>query len=69
MRIVGQVIGTFVMGIADGPTEVHKMTVARQVLRDDHPSNDLFPACHLPRRREAALEKYAEMLEPIDDGF
>ena len=23
-----------VMGLADGPTEVHKVTVARQVLRD-----------------------------------
>ena len=69
MPFVGQVIGSFVMGIADGPTEVHKMTVAKQVLRDYRPSNDLFPAYHLPKRREAALEKYAEMLEPIDDEF
>jgi len=33
------------------------------------PSNDLFPAYHLPKRREAAQEKYAELLEPIDDEF
>ena len=69
MPFVGQVIGSFVMGIADGPTEVHKVTVAKQVLRNYRPSNDLFPAYHLPKRREAAQEKYAELLEPIDDEF
>ena len=31
------------MGLADGPTEVHKVTVARQVLRDYQPSDDLWP--------------------------
>ena len=69
MPFVGQVVGSFVMGIADGPTEVHKVTVAKQVLRNYRPSNDLFPAYHLPKRREAALEKYADLLEPIDDEF
>jgi acyl-CoA dehydrogenase len=67
MPFVAQVIGSFVMGIADGPTEVHKVTVAKQVLRNYRPSNDLFPAYHLPKRREAAQEKFAELLEPIDD--
>ena len=38
-----------VMGLADGPTEVHKVTVARQVLRDYKPSDDLWPTEHLPR--------------------
>ncbi len=28
------ILGAAVMGLADGPTEVHKVTVARQVLRD-----------------------------------
>jgi acyl-CoA dehydrogenase len=69
MPFVGQVIGSFVMGIADGPTEVHKVTVAKQVLRNYRPSNDVFPAYHLPKRRDAALEKFAELLEPIDDEF
>ncbi len=31
-------LGAGVMGLADGPTEVHKVTVARQVLRDYRPS-------------------------------
>jgi acyl-CoA dehydrogenase len=69
MPFVGQVIGSFVMGIADGPTEVHKVTVAKQVLRNYRPSNDIFPTYHIPKRREAAAEKYAELLEPLDDEF
>jgi acyl-CoA dehydrogenase len=67
MPFVSQVIGSFVMGIADGPTEVHKVTVAKQVLRHYRPSNDVFPAYHIPKRRDAAAEKYAELLEPLDD--
>ena len=34
MPFMGMVHGAAVMGLADGPTEVHKVTVARQVLRD-----------------------------------
>lgn len=69
MPFVGHVIGAFVMGIADGPTEVHKVTLAKQVFRNYSPSNDLFPAYHLPKVREAALEKYADMLEHLDDDI
>src|SRR5215469_9662841 len=57
MPFVGHVIGAFVMGIADGPTEVHKVTLAKQIFRNYAPSNDLFPAYHLPKVREAALER------------
>ena len=52
-----------VLGIADGPTEVHKVTVARQLLRGYSPSDDLWPSQHIPRRLAAAREKYAEYLE------
>ena len=52
-----------VMGIADGPTEVHKVTIARRVLRDYKPSDDLFPSQHLPARVAAAREKFADLLE------
>ncbi|HEX5776769.1 MAG TPA: acyl-CoA dehydrogenase family protein [Caulobacteraceae bacterium] len=67
MPFVGQVIGSFVMGIADGPTEVHQVTLARQILRNYQPSNELFPAYSLPRLREEALEKYAEMLGEMEE--
>ena len=56
-------IGAEVMAIADGPTEVHKSTIARQVLRDYKPVDDLFPSRHLPKLRAAAREKYAEYFE------
>ena len=45
------------MGLADGPTEVHKVTVARQVLRDYQPSDDLWPTQHLPKLRDAAARE------------
>ncbi|MFA5883666.1 MAG: acyl-CoA dehydrogenase family protein [Acidimicrobiia bacterium] len=52
-----------VMGIADGPTEVHKVTVARQVLKRYQPAEGLFPSAHIPPRREAARAKFAAVLE------
>ena len=54
MPFASMMLGASVMGLADGPTEVHKVTVARQVLRDYRPSDDLWPTEHLPKKREAA---------------
>ncbi len=56
-------LGASIMGIADGPTEVHKVTVARQVLRAYRPSDDSWPTQYLPKRLEAAKQKYAQYLE------
>jgi len=51
------------MGIVDGPTEVHKVTVAQQTLRYFRPSDDLFPSYHLPKKVAEARAKYADLLE------
>ena len=52
-----------VMGIADGPTEVHKVTIARQKLKEYSPSDGLWPSEHLPERRAAARARFAQLLE------
>jgi acyl-CoA dehydrogenase len=49
--------------LVDGPTEVHKATVAKQVLRDYRPADDSWPTEWTPRKREAALAKYADYLD------
>ncbi len=63
MPFARMLLGAATLGIADGPTEVHKITVARQVLREYKPSDGLFPSGHLPTRRAAARERFAELLE------
>jgi acyl-CoA dehydrogenase len=61
MPFTQMLLGSMVMGIADGPTEVHKVTVAKQVLRDYRPDNDLFPSYHLPKLKEAAEDRYPDI--------
>jgi acyl-CoA dehydrogenase len=63
MPFFSMILGAGVMGLADGPTEVHKVTVARQLLRNYRPSDDMWPTEHIPKRREAARAKLAEYLE------
>jgi acyl-CoA dehydrogenase len=61
------VMQSFHIGLADGPVEVHKVTVAKQLLREFKPSQTQFPSYHLHTRREAALAKYKDALERIDN--
>ncbi|MGE4428316.1 MAG: acyl-CoA dehydrogenase family protein, partial [Solirubrobacteraceae bacterium] len=51
--------------IYDGPDEVHRQSVARQVLRGYAPPPDEVPSEHVPTRREHAREKFAELLTTI----
>ena len=63
MPFFGMIHAAGVMGLADGPTEVHKVTVARQVLRDYKPSDDVWPTEWIPKKLEAAKARFAEHLE------
>jgi acyl-CoA dehydrogenase len=51
--------------IYDGPDEVHRASVARQVLRGYEAPADGVPTQHVPTRREAARQQFAELLETI----
>ena len=50
------------LGMVDGPTEVHKVTVARTVLREYAAAPGLFPSYHTPTQHEQALKKYGHYL-------
>jgi acyl-CoA dehydrogenase len=49
----------------DGPDEVHRQSVARQILRGYDPPPDGIPSEHVPTRRAAARERFAELLEEV----
>ena len=49
--------------IYDGPDEVHRVTLARHVLRDYSAPEGPWPRDHVPTRRDAALRKFAAQLE------
>src|SRR2546430_9426382 len=50
--------------IYDGPDEVHRVSVARQILRGHEPPPDGVPSEHVPARRAAARERFAHALSP-----
>jgi acyl-CoA dehydrogenase len=50
------------LALADGPTEVHKVTVAKQVLKGYQPAPGLFPTEHIPTRLAQARAKHADAL-------
>ena len=51
--------------IYDGPDEVHRASVARQILRGYEPPADGVPSEHVPTRREAARRQFADLLESV----
>src|SRR5215831_706876 len=69
MPFMHMVTSSLVMGIADGPTEVHKVTLAKQVLKDYTPDNDLFPAYHIPKLRDEAHKRFEKELEEIKAAY
>ena len=69
MPFMRMVTSALVMGIADGPTEVHKVTLAKQVLKDYTPDNDLFPGYHIPKLQEEARKRFAKELEEIKVAY
>jgi acyl-CoA dehydrogenase len=50
------------LALADGPTEVHKVQVAKAFLKGVTPAPGMFPTDHIPTRLEAVKLKYAKEL-------
>ncbi len=65
MPFMAMIANAYHMGLADGPTEVHKTTLARSLLRGVDPAPGLWPTTHLPAQHEAALKKYADVLAAV----
>lgn len=57
------VLESYHMGLADGPTELHKVAVAKQLLKGVQPAEGLFPNRHLVTERARAQEKFGAMLD------
>ena len=55
--------GAPTMAIADGVDEVHKVTVARNVLKGYEPHPGLWPTEYIPAKRDEARKKYATLIE------
>jgi acyl-CoA dehydrogenase len=49
----------------DGPDEVHRQSVARQILRGYEAPADGVPSEHVPTRRDAARARFADLLETV----
>ena len=61
-------LGASVLGLADGPTEVHKVTIARQVLKQHSPHPDGYPTMLRPRRLVEARERFDNVVDKrVDD--
>jgi acyl-CoA dehydrogenase len=59
------------MGLADGATELHKLQIAKRLMRGVQPTTGLFPSTHLPTMRAAAELKYGDLLladDPVGAG-
>ncbi|MFN9927880.1 MAG: acyl-CoA dehydrogenase family protein, partial [Phenylobacterium sp.] len=65
MPFMHMINSAMVMGIADGPTEVHKVTLAKQILKDYQPDNELFPGYHIPQLREEAQKRFRSELDEL----
>ncbi len=63
LPLARMLLGSVALGIADGPTEVHQATLAREVLKDHRPAEGAWPSEHLPERRAAARARFADLLD------
>jgi acyl-CoA dehydrogenase len=61
MPLAKMLSNALVMGMADGPTEIHQMQIGRTLLKTAKPAPGRFPTEHLPSRKAAAEAWLASM--------
>ena len=59
------VINSYHVGLADGPTEVHKVVVAREYLKGFKATTEMFPHYLKERQVERARAKYGALIEGL----
>jgi acyl-CoA dehydrogenase len=60
MPLVNVLLGGIALGLADGPTEAHKINLARMLLKNVEAESAEWPSEMLDIRREAVRTKYGE---------
>ena len=66
LPLTEMLINAEVMAIGDGPVEVHKIVLAKHVLRSYEPGDPILPSQYLPTLRHAAARTLGLSLDPAD---
>jgi acyl-CoA dehydrogenase len=62
------IMQSYRVGLSDGPTEVHKTSLARLVLRDIHAGSESFPSYFRPYEKVHALDLYGAPARDLEAG-
>ena len=65
MPLTSVLFGGLALGLADGPTEAHKVNLARMVLKGYEAEDPVWPSEFLSNRIERAREKYGHLVDRI----
>jgi len=65
MPLSSVLFGGIALGLADGPTEAHKVNLARMVLKGYEPEDPVWPSEFMTNRIERAREKYGHLVDRI----
>jgi alkylation response protein AidB-like acyl-CoA dehydrogenase len=55
------------MSMVDGPDEVHKVTIARNLVKNYQPHEGLFPRQYLPAKRAIARQKFQSLIDSDEE--
>lgn len=65
LPLANVLLGGVVLGLADGPTEAHKVNLAKLILRGYDAEDPEWPSEYLDNRIEAARAKYAGVIDRV----